>query len=132
MPLSLACRNCSGTDRGTLMTQPSDGFGLHDEAAGSEEQPAQSAVGYCTNCGMEYNAGEAYCGRCGRPLGQNQPRQEFSGLSPNSGRALFPSASGTTYPGSRPAFGPTDNEPYGSGATIGAGLHALVIPLISL
>jgi hypothetical protein len=111
------------------MPESSDAFGLPDDAAGRQDHPAH---GYCTDCGAEYNAGQAYCGRCGRQLGQSQPRQEFIGQPPVTEPAPFTGASGTTYPGPTTAFGPNDDAPYGQGATVGAVLLALFMPFISL
>ncbi len=110
------------------MTQPSDPFESFAELASSHDQPP---VGYCTDCGTGYSARQAYCGRCGRRLGQDRLRQESSGVPPASEPAPSPGGASGSNP-SIPAFGPVDDLPYGPGATAGAVLLALFMPFIAL
>ena len=85
-------------------------------------------VGYCTACGSPYSSGQAYCGHCGsRVLGPSPDDGSDQGSSPSSAPA-----EGSAASQAQSQTGPIGDEPYGSGATTGAVLLTVFLPLIAL
>ena len=84
-------------------------------------------AGYCTACGSPYSSGQAYCGHCGsRVLGPLTEDGADQGFGPSD-------ASAGALAGLQPQPGPVSgDEPYGSGATLGAVLLTVFLPFIAL
>jgi len=85
------------------------------------------AAGYCTACGSAYSSGQAYCGRCGQRLA--------AGHDPLGDQVGVPA--GTLADQSQSAqqqvpAAPDDDAPYGAGATLGAVLVTVFMPVIGL
>lgn len=109
------------------MTQSSSGAGSPGESP-SGTTPI-SPGGYCTACGELYGSGQSYCGRCGERLGGDMQADEMVGGAtsiPSSPRRNAP------QPQSPLADPAADDPPYGPGATVGAILFSLFMPLLAL
>ncbi len=103
------------------MTQSSSGAGFPGEsrADGAPISPG----GYCTACGDLYGSGQSYCGRCGNRLTGDTHAEETAGPA----TSVAPSRS-TPHP-QPPLAG---DPPYSGGATVGAILLSVFMPLIAL
>jgi len=112
------------------MTQPSGGAGLPGEPP-ANDPPSSSGAGYCTACGSPYAAGQSYCGHCGGRLTQDAGADNLSGRGASASPGARPDA-GNAAPGSPSAAPAGDDLPYGAGATAGAVLLSLFMPVIAL
>jgi hypothetical protein len=92
------------------------------------DSASASATGFCTACGASYGVGQSYCGHCGNRL--NQYATPGSSRAPTSTDAA--TTSSTADPQFQAAGSGTYDSPYGTGATVGAVVLTLVLPVIAL
>jgi hypothetical protein len=94
----------------------------------SSNEPGLSGLppgaGYCIACGVPYGPGQMYCGQCGRRLTTAQDEV-------GAGAASFGGAGNSPPPWQATGSG-TGYEPYGSGATAGAVVLTVFLPVIAL
>ena len=88
---------------------------MTDSSSGSEfrnDSPDPSPGGYCPTCGAPHSAGQGYCGRCGS--------------------RLVTEAASVRSPGPPGEAQGVDDTPFGTGATVGAVLLTVVMPVIAV
>jgi hypothetical protein len=107
------------------MTELSSGPDIPGESA----DPAPG--GYCPACGAPCTAGQSYCGRCGSRLVTDASAGSISGETASFSQAGS-GAGNVTYPAPQAKGQGADDIPYGTGATVGAVLLTVVMPVISL
>jgi hypothetical protein len=112
------------------MTESSSASSQRPDGSAGNSTPVTAPAGYCTACGASFQVGQAYCGKCGNRLSAESPTgYRYEQPAGSMVSDPLPSAGVTTAP-----IGESfpDDEPYSSGATIGAVLLTVFMPLISL
>jgi len=90
-------------------------------------QPDGSAepAGYCTTCGSAFSSGQLFCGQCGQQLAGYRDPFANEADAPVSETAAHRESS------QQPLATPDDDVPYGAGATLGAILVSVFMPVIA-
>src|SRR5215472_1420935 len=93
------------------------------EAVGN--RPGASTAGHCETCGSPpHDAGQSYCGSCGSRLARDAPADGSLSTWPALGQS--PSEALGRQPSGEPQAG---DRPYSGGATVGALLLSLIMPV---
>jgi hypothetical protein len=113
------------------MAKPSSGAGLPGEPL-AIDSPSASRAGYCTACGSPHAGGQSYCGHCGSRLAQDARAESPSGHAASTSPGGGSSPGGAAAPDSQLARPVANDQPYSAGATAGAVILSLFMPVIAL
>ena len=112
------------------MTESSSASSSRPDGSAGNSTPVSAPAGYCTPCGASYQVGQGYCGKCGiRLIAESPTDHRYEQPVGSTVSDPLPSV-GLATPSVEEPF--PDDEPYSSGATIGAVVLTVFMPLISL